>query len=481
MSTHLAIIASSVLLALPATAAEPEPSLAANTEGSLTKASLASPAGPTVSPAQLLALQAQIDHVQQRAVQAEQRAQIAEEKVAAVSTAPVTGAGDKGFVLRSPDNAFAVRFKGLVAFDGKAFAGDPTASVNDGFTVRKLRPVFEATVLNFADLRFMPDFAGSKAAVVDAFIDVRPTSWLKIRAGKFIAPVGLERSQQDTEIALVERSLTANLAPVRDLGVVLHLDPLNGFVHFEGGVVNGGGDNTNLDSDNNKQKDAVGRLLIQPFRLPSLARLGALAIGVAGSTGVHRGTARADATALGAFVTPGQNTFFQYLASATDPTGVVYADGLHRRLDPQAFYYVGPFGLLAEYALSQQRVTRNGTSARLTHRAWHATANYVFGGLAGLNGVTVTNPFLPAQGKLGALELALRVGQLRVDPDAFPTFADPARSARGALEVGGAASLYFNRNFKLSLNYEQVEFQAAAGSLTRPRERVFLARTQFLF
>jgi phosphate-selective porin OprO/OprP len=424
--------------------------------------------------AQLLALQAEIAQVEQRARLAEERAQAAEQKASAASEAPVVGVSDRGFALRSPDDAFSLRIKGLLDFDGRAFLGDATARNGDGFIVRKIRPVFEATVLKWADVRFMPDFANSKLVVVDAFVDVRPSSWLKIRAGKFIAPVGLERSEQDTELAFMERSLTSNLTQVRDLGVVAYLDLWGGFIHLAGGFLDGGPDNVNLDLDNNQGKDLAGRVWLQPFK--PRPELGALAVGVSGSAGTHRGTVTD--SGLGAFVTPGQSTFFSYLTTAPD---VVHADGAHRRFNPQLFYYVGPAGLLAEYSVTQQRVTRADASAFLTHRAWHATANYVFGGLAGLNGVTVTNPFLPAQGKLGALELALRVGQLRVDPDAFPTFADPARSARGALEVGGAASLYFNRNFKLSLNYEQVEFQAAAGSLTRPRERVFLARTQFLF
>jgi phosphate-selective porin OprO/OprP len=476
------------LLALPALSAvaqEPPTSVAANNQAELTRASLTGTSGAeatAVSSSQLLALQAQLDQVQQRAARAEERAQVAEQKVAVVAVAPVTTAGDKGFVLRSPDNAFAVRFKGLVAFDGKAFTGDPAASAGNGFTVRKLRPVFEATVLNWADLRLMPDFAGSRATVVDAFIDVRPTSWFKIRAGKFIAPVGLERSEQDTELALVERSLTANLSQVRDIGVVLHLDPLGGFLHLEAGVVNGGGDNTNLDSDNNKQKDAVGRFLFQPFRLPSLARLGALAVGIAGSSGVHRGAARADGTALGTFVAAGQNTFFQYLASATDATAVVYADGLHRRLNPQAFYYLGPVGLLGEYTLSQQRVTRNATSARLTHRAWHATANFVIGGKPSINGVTVTDRFAPAAGQFGAIELSARYGQLKVDPDSFPVFADASKSAARAQELALGASLYFSRNFKLAFSYDRTSFDGLTGTaLARSDEQLFIGRTQFLF
>jgi phosphate-selective porin OprO/OprP len=472
------------LLASPAARAEENSQTVASAGApGLTSAGLTSPATlpASVVAAQLVALQTELAEVDQRARAAEARAAVAEQKVTAAASPPVAGFGDKGFLLRSPDGGFALKIKGLVAFDGRAYGGDPSLSASDGFVVRKLRPIFEATVLEWADVRFMPDFAGSKAVVVDAFIDVRPAPWFRLRAGKLIAPVGLERNQQDSELALVERSLTANLSQVRDIGVVAYLDPWAGLVHLEVGVVNGGPDNANLDNDTNEGKDAVGRLLVQPFKLPALGHLGALAVGISGSTGVHRGSPSAANSGLGTFVTPGQNTYFSYLASATDPTAVAYADGLHRRLDPQAFYYVGPFGILAEYALSQQRVTRNGTSARLTHRAWHSTASFVIGGKPSLNGVSVTDRFAPSEGHFGALELAARFGQFTLDDATFPIFADATKSARKAQELAAGASLYFNRNFKVSLDYDQTTFEAFGAAAARPDERLFIGRTQFLF
>jgi phosphate-selective porin OprO/OprP len=126
------------------------------------------------------------------------------------------------------------------------------------------------------------------------------------------------------------------------------------------------------------------------------------------------------------YVTPGQTTFFQYLSSATDPTATVHADGLHRRLNPQAFHYGGHVGVLAEYSITEQRVARGDGSTKLTHRAWHVTPSVVLGGKPTFNGVTASDRFAPGDGHFGALELGVRVGQLTVDEDAFPTF--PTRS-----------------------------------------------------
>jgi phosphate-selective porin OprO/OprP len=475
-------LAGLLLGALPAQAQEPaaRPALAAAT----TSAPLSPGGGEAASPP-YLALQAQVAEVEQRARSAEARAQAAEQKVEAVGRTPQVGADGTGFLLKSSDGDFVLKLKGLVAFDGRAYTGDAAAANNNGFLLRKIRPIFEATVLRWADVRFMPDFAGSRLVVVDAFVDLRPTSWLKIRAGKFIAPVGLERNEQDTEVVFIERSLTSNLTQVRDVGVVAFADLFGGFVHLAGGAVNGGADNANLDSDNNRGKDLVGRIWIQPFKLPALSGLGALTFGLSGSTGTHQGSAGADQTGLAPFVTPGQTTFFQYLSSAGDPTAVVHADGLHRRLNPQLFYYGGPFGLLAEYSLTQLQVARGDSSARLTHRAWHVTPSVVFGGRPSFNGVTAIDRFAPSQGHFGALELGARVGQLGIDGDAFPTFADPVKSARRALEVGGHAAYFFSRNLKLSFDYERTTFDAApladGASFARRDENVFLGRTQFYF
>jgi phosphate-selective porin OprO and OprP len=434
---------------------------------------------------QFLALQAQLAQVEQRARSAEQRAQAAEQKVEAVGRSPLVGADDKGFLVRSPDGSFALKIKGLLAFDGRAYAGDATPAGNSGFLLRKIRPIFEATVLGFADVRFMPDFAGSRLVVFDAFVDVRPAPWFKIRAGKFIAPVGLERNQQDTEVAFIERSLTSNLTQVRDIGLVAFTDIAGGLFHLAGGVVNGGPDNANLDLESNKGKDLVSRLWIQPFKLPSLSHLGALALGISGSTGTHRGATVADQTALGPLVTPGQTTFFQYFTGGADPAAIVHADGTHRRLNPQLFYYGGPVGLLAEYSLTEQRVARGDTAALLTHRAWHVTPSFVLGGKPTFNGVTAIDRFAPSEGHFGALEVAVRFGQLAIDDGAFPTFADPLAWASQAREIGGHASYYFSRNLKISLDYERTTFDAAPGvdraALARQDERVFLGRTQFYF
>ncbi len=136
----------------------------------------------------------------------------------------------------------------------------------------------------------MPDFGDGSAQIVDAYIDVRPWSWLKLRLGKFKPPIGLERLQSDADMPLLERGLTANLSPTRDVGVQLFGEVLAGIVHYALGVFDGAVDNASADSDKNHAKDFAGRLFFQPFATATW--LGTLGVGVSLSTGKQSGTPR---------------------------------------------------------------------------------------------------------------------------------------------------------------------------------------------
>jgi phosphate-selective porin OprO/OprP len=434
---------------------------------------------------QLATLENRLYALEQRARNAEARADLAEKKEAPpTSPGPVVGVDGKGFAFTSADGAFALKLKGLVAFDGRKYLGDATAVDGDAFLVRKLRPVFEVTLLKLADVRLNLDFANSAIVVIDAYVDIKPTSWFKVKVGKFVAPVGLERLQNDPELAFVERSLIANLTSVRDVGVQATVDLAGGFVHTDFGVFDGAPDNVNIDLDSNQGKDLAARLWLQPLRLPALAGLGELAFGVSGSTGTRKGQPNAARSNLAPYRTSGQTVLFEYLSSATVAADTVYASGRHERLNPQAFYHWKGLALEAEYSLSRQHVVKGTNAAQLTHHGWNGQIEYIFGGKAALNGAQVTNVWDPARGQYGALELAFRYSELHLDDDAFPVFADPTRSAGKARGVSGAVSWYLSRNLRLSANYEQTFFSASTagkGLYARQDEKVVLARTQVVF
>jgi phosphate-selective porin OprO/OprP len=92
------------------------------------------------------------------------------------------------------------------------------------------------------------------------------------------------------------------------------------------------------------------------------------------------------------------------------------------------------------------------------------------------------HPFTIGAAGWGALELVARYGRLDIDDDAFPLFADLARSAATASSWGLGLNWYLTSNFKLVANYTQTTFDGgAAGGRDREDEQAFFTRAQFSF
>jgi phosphate-selective porin OprO/OprP len=100
---------------------------------------------------------------------------------------------------------------------------------------------------------------------------------------------------------------------------------------------------------------------------------------------------------------------------------------------------------------------------------------------ASYRSVSPATPFDLTRGTWGALEVAARYGELHVDKDAFPFFADPTRAARVAESWGIGLNWYLNRNVKLQWNYEQTDFTGGGAQGERPKERAILSRFQVAF
>ncbi len=439
---------------------------------------------PAFDPA---ALQQRLDEVDQRSRIADRKIELLEEEAAKKKAeSPVLAAGEKGFNWKSADGGFVVKVRGLIHADGRQYLDDRELELQDTFLIRRARPLLEASFANLVDFRLMPDFGNGAAVVQDAYIDLRPFPWLKLRGGKFKPPVSLERLQSASAIVFPERAFPTSLAPNRDVGLQLHGLVLGGAISYELGVWNGVVDNGVGDRDNNHAKDFVGRLFLQPWKGDPYSPLANLGVGVAGSTGNQRGTpaagTRAAAPALPTYRSAGQQDVFSY------GSGVV-ARGRRTRISPQGYWYVGPFGLLAEFIQTRQRVERNLVGAKLTHRAWQTAGQWVFGGKPLFEGVTVTEPFDPAKGTWGALELAARYSQLDLDDDAFAAapanWADATGSVTKAQAVGAAVSWHWSRNLKLTVAYERTAFEGglkgATGVADRKTEQVLFQRIQAAF
>lgn len=423
-------------------------------------------------------LEEKLEELDQKIRVLERKDELEKEQAAEkAKTATSVTSGRDGFSLRSADGAYQLKIRGYVQLDGRFFFDDEERPANDTFILRRVRPIFEGTVFKIFDFRIMPDFGGGTTVLQDAYIDARFSPKIKVRAGKFKAPVGLERLQSGTDILFVERGLPTNLVPNRDLGVQLFGDLAGGNVSWAVGAFNGVPDGSSGDLDNNDGKDYAARLFFQPFLAGNGSWKG-LGFGVAASTGDQEGTLTS--TSLAGYRTPGQQTFFSYRSDGS-AAGTVIADGERFRLSPQGHLYRGPFGLLAEYAVSRQEVRRADVSAELENTSWQVQASWVFGGEPTFRAVSPKKPFDREAKTWGAFEIKARYGRLEVDEDTFPVFANPASSAEAADEWGVGFNWYLNRNVRIYLDYERTEFEGGASSGDREDENIFFSRFQIAF
>lgn len=420
-----------------------------------------------------------LDALDQKVKVLERKEEIDKEQAAEkAKTSSSATASKDGFNIKSADGAFQVKIRGYVQLDGRFWLDDEERPATDTFLIRRARPIVEGTVFKIFDFRIMPDFGGGTTVLQDAYLDARFKPGFKLRAGKFKPPVGLERLQSGTDLLFVERAHPTSLVPNRDLGVQLHGDFANGGVNYAVGMFNGVLDGGSGDADTNDSKDLAARLFFQPF-LAGGGPLKGLGVGIAATRGDQEGTAAAPA--LPVFRTPGQQTFFSYRADGT-AAGTTIADGERFRLSPQGYFYSGPFGALAEYAVSRNEVRRGTVTEELEHKAWQVAGSWVLtGGEPSFRSVNPKKNFDPAAGTYGAFEIAARISRLEVDDAAFPIFANPASSASTAESWAVGFNWYFNRNIKWYLDYERTRFDGGAATGDREDESIVFTRFQVAF
>ncbi|MGV3581374.1 MAG: OprO/OprP family phosphate-selective porin [Methylophilus sp.] len=519
----------------------------------LTLVGLAS--GPTLAFAndstELEELRALVQELDQKVKILARKNEVSEEDAAnSKKSTPVVKASEKGFGLESADGKNLIKLRGLLQADYRSFqdgandvrgrsnnrAGsldsDGFHDANDTSLLRRVRPTIEGTLNGKYDFRFTPEFAGGSSSVVDAYIDARLDPAFKIRAGKYKPFVGLERLQSGADIKFLERSYVTNaILPNRDVGISVYGDVLGDKLNYAFGINNGvvDGGNASGASEFDSNKEFTARVFATPFK-DEINALAGLGFGIAATfTNIDgernldfTNTSAADATRNGlpSYLTDGQQTFFRYGSTSV-------ADGKRTRIAPQANYYYGPLGVIAEYARVNQEVsllnstTSNsgtafvaGSNKELNHDAWQIAASYLITGEdASFKGVKPKQDFNLDGGGWGAWEFVARYSEINLDEDTFKNaagqyaaeggttltsaYADLTKSAKSAHSWVAGVNWYLNQNAKIQLNYEHTSFDGgalqkglaqatnnnASGSNVRDRESedAILARFQVAF
>jgi phosphate-selective porin OprO/OprP len=412
------------------------------------------------------------------------------ENMTQVKEQPLVNTGRNTFSISSSDGLYRLRIGGHLQEDGKFFYDNNTYysqsphQLVDNFNLRRARPILEGDLGHYVYFRFTPDFGNGKVLLYDAWADVKPSPYLSLRGGKFKDPLGLEQLQGDADLTFIERSLATDLVPNRDEGFEV-FGNVKGFLEYQVAAINSAPVGQSIDGATNRGKDLVTRVFLTPFAHSGTNMLKGLGFGAAASTG------RQEGSVLPTFLTTGgQAAFFSYGVGSGSSAIVPMAAGRRLNYTPQLYYYNGPFGLIAEWVDSSQRISavvKNNTVVRdIDNYAWQAAGSWVLTGeKKSFRGVVPRKGLEGGKAGLGigAWEIAARYTALSVDPTAFTAgFADPTKSARSARAWTVGLHWYLNYFVKLQFEYEQTHFNGGnVADSNRPTEKVFEQRLQFAF
>jgi phosphate-selective porin OprO/OprP len=429
------------------------------------------------------ALREQIRLLDQKLRVLERNQELKEETAAAAAKKlPKITTSDGRIEIASSDGANSLRLRGLVQADARFYFDDANAA-QDAFVLRRARLAFEGKFNEIFQYTVQSEFAGT-VQILDANINAVLSPAFQVRVGRFKTPIGLEQLQSDPVAFFNERSVVTNLVPNRDVGIQLHGDLFTNRLNYAVGAFNGvldGGNSaaSTTTSTLNPEGDftTVARVFATPFVNDKDSALKGLGFGVAAGTGNYKA-----GNTLNAYRTDGQQTFFAYnAATATDGTATT--------ISPQAYYYHGPLGILAEYVSSSAELVRGTNAREVTNTGFNLSAGYVLTGEdSSYKGVTPATNFNLAAGTWGAFEVVARYAEVDIDDDVFvgaTPLAVAATNATKVSTVGLGLNWYLSKAIRANFDIFQNKFdfegaRPTTGALSDD-ELAFISRIQVSF
>ena len=365
---------------------------------------------------------------------------------------PVTVTLKDGLQFRSSDGEFQATLGGYVGVHYRWFADrpdDPLRASQDTFFIRQARPEFSGTLRRDWEFRVQLDFPTGTASsttgtLQDGYLGWKRWPEFSLRFGQVKEPFGQEFGTPDRRVELCERSVVERLSPGRDLGLLAYGRLAGGVFSYEAAVFNGQGRGA---TDGNDEKDAALRLRVTPFaRDEEGSLLKGLRLGLAGTLGDVD-----DAPSSG-------------LDLSTSELGILFLDasagtldGLRSRVGAELTWNLGPSSFRTEWIRRRDEVDVGALDGEpIETTGWTAMATWIVTGESKpIEGqVSPADPFDPAAGSLGAVELTLRVARLEVDDALFAAGIAPAAGNSGGVTTWTAGLNWFlHRNVRIAPNF----------------------------
>jgi len=234
----------------------------------------------------------------------------------------------------------------------------------------------------------------------DVFAEWRKWRELRVRAGRFKVPFGLERLTSVSDLDFAHRSIaTEALTPGRDTGVELNGRFLSRAVNYRAGVFQHDGDVSRGGTDAPGGRTAAARIVGTPFAWASSPALQRVELGVSMTAGD---------------VPQGLNGLRARTSNEFEAVAPVYVAGTRVRFAADAAFAQGPLSIKGEFLEARDQRKHQGLGdedlADVVARGWYVSAaSFVLGRLRS-NGTAPRTPLWG--GGIGALQLAARVESL---------------------------------------------------------------------
>lgn len=366
-----------------------------------------------------------------------------------------------GFFLQSADGNFFLKLTGFVQAEYRAFPGGQNAADPgtdpDTFNVRRLRPALDGRILRQFRFQIAPDFAPRKRSeVFNAFIDWEYFSWARVRVGQFKPNVSIEMTQGEADLIFIERSLVQNLGPYRDFGVQITGRVLRQSVRYDFGVLNGSpaGPSNQPELGFSSGKRLMARLMLTPFANFGPRALREFDFGM----GFTNESTRQQTGQQQMLSEDQARIIFQYNSN-------VVGDGDTTRFTPFIRWYWGRFGIMPlwTHVTTHQMNTTTNVRTNLHHDAWTVQGSFLLtDDHATFDRVEPKKPFDLKKGHWGAVELAARYSELRIDPQTFALgMADATQFVQKTKSFEFGINWYLSHNLKMQWHWIHDDFRGA--------------------
>lgn len=417
-----------------------------------------------------------------------------------------------GIVFESGDGSFSAAINGRVHADYRFFdyddddsnpavvgAGNSIGSVTnvtDTFDIRRARLGFKVKYKEYYEGEVVADL-GNTTTLDVGYLNVAWWKPVQFRFGQFKMPMNLEELTSSNNIDFMERSFVNQLAPTKEIGVMVHGTPFTGVTYA---LAASNGSLKNAESDIREDgKDVIGRVTANFAEIMGNKEM-VLHAGASFSQGdLPQGTVgvAGRTEARGA-------TFFRAPVLANTPFQSIDRS----RVGLEGVVAYNQFKLQSEWMRLSNDFETNTRSYDLDTENWYAEALWTITGEnyadiyknGAFGGIKPKNDFDPKTFKGGAWEIGLRYSEF--DASDYDTIgigqgvgADAAITTKAAgfseakSYVAGVKFLP-NANMRFMLNYVTTDFENVIGGATGgvivnnkrvDDEKALIMRAQWMF